>query len=418
MSGPDLLAEALSVLDVLTLGRRWGYHNLKLGINRSPFRQDQKPSFSIFDKGRGWKDHATGEAGGVWAFAQSAHPNASKAELAQMLKEAAGIAAEGAEPGPAVAPAPRREAPESFTHSAAWSLAVKDRFEAGAAALLADRSRVERLADRRGWPVKFVEALAESGYLSAPELPWCEPEGAPGETRITRGPAFLVESLRLEGELLATAPVGYHQRYRIDARHQWVYVPYAASKARSKFQGELQRRADTIHPYPFTWGDPRARGWVVAEGQWDAATFGLAAGKNFTGRVFGLRGTHTEGLFLHLVSDALRTLRPVIWLLPDNDAPGRAWWQATETRLDHIPLAQRLLDAGASRVVVSAVAPGVGKDFNDLYRARWVTSQDLTTWAATLGVADWFFSGPVPVPAPRAPSPVSAALPAGVGVAE
>jgi hypothetical protein len=30
---------------------------------RSPFREDRNPSFSIYDGGRKWKDHATGEGG-------------------------------------------------------------------------------------------------------------------------------------------------------------------------------------------------------------------------------------------------------------------------------------------------------------------------------------------------------------------
>lgn len=35
---------------------------------KSPFRQDRTPSFSVFDNGRAWKDHATGESGDVVSF--------------------------------------------------------------------------------------------------------------------------------------------------------------------------------------------------------------------------------------------------------------------------------------------------------------------------------------------------------------
>lgn len=35
---------------------------------RSPFRQDRTPSFSVFDNGRAWKDHATNESGDVVSF--------------------------------------------------------------------------------------------------------------------------------------------------------------------------------------------------------------------------------------------------------------------------------------------------------------------------------------------------------------
>lgn len=34
----------------------------------SPFRNDKHPSFSIFNNGKNWKDHATGESGGLIAF--------------------------------------------------------------------------------------------------------------------------------------------------------------------------------------------------------------------------------------------------------------------------------------------------------------------------------------------------------------
>ncbi len=35
---------------------------------KSPFRQDRTPSFSVFDSGRAWKDHATNEGGDVVSF--------------------------------------------------------------------------------------------------------------------------------------------------------------------------------------------------------------------------------------------------------------------------------------------------------------------------------------------------------------
>jgi len=37
---------------------------------KSPFRQDKTPSFSVFDSGRAWKDHATNERGDVISFFQ------------------------------------------------------------------------------------------------------------------------------------------------------------------------------------------------------------------------------------------------------------------------------------------------------------------------------------------------------------
>ena len=38
------------------------------GVTCSPFREDSSPSFSIFDDGRRFKDHGTGEAGDAITF--------------------------------------------------------------------------------------------------------------------------------------------------------------------------------------------------------------------------------------------------------------------------------------------------------------------------------------------------------------
>jgi hypothetical protein len=40
---------------------------------RSPFREDRRPSFSIYDDGRKWKDHGSGEAGSIFDFVAKAN---------------------------------------------------------------------------------------------------------------------------------------------------------------------------------------------------------------------------------------------------------------------------------------------------------------------------------------------------------
>jgi hypothetical protein len=55
----------------LTIPELWAMLGLpgKCGPScRSPFREDRNPSFSIYDVGRKWKDHATGEGGDVIDF--------------------------------------------------------------------------------------------------------------------------------------------------------------------------------------------------------------------------------------------------------------------------------------------------------------------------------------------------------------
>ena len=56
---------------------------------RSPFREDRNPSFSIYDDGRKWKDHATGEGGDAVDFVAVAF-GISNEEACRKLIELAG----------------------------------------------------------------------------------------------------------------------------------------------------------------------------------------------------------------------------------------------------------------------------------------------------------------------------------------
>jgi CHC2 zinc finger/Toprim-like len=68
---------------------------------RSPFREDRNPSFSIYDGGRRWKDHATGEGGDVVDFLARAL-NLSNEDACKRLIELAGVS-------PKISHLPRRE---------------------------------------------------------------------------------------------------------------------------------------------------------------------------------------------------------------------------------------------------------------------------------------------------------------------
>ena len=57
---------------------------------RSPFREDRNPSFSIYDGGRRWKDHATGEGGDVVDFLAKAL-GLSNEDACRKLIELAGV---------------------------------------------------------------------------------------------------------------------------------------------------------------------------------------------------------------------------------------------------------------------------------------------------------------------------------------
>lgn len=53
---------------------------------RSPFREDKKPSFSVYDDGMRWKDFSTGEGGDVIDFLAKAENNSPKEAFKRFLK--------------------------------------------------------------------------------------------------------------------------------------------------------------------------------------------------------------------------------------------------------------------------------------------------------------------------------------------
>lgn len=59
----------------------------KRGASRSPFRDEKRPSFSVFNNGKMWKDHGTGETGDVvdfWCKATGIEKGAAIKELAKL----------------------------------------------------------------------------------------------------------------------------------------------------------------------------------------------------------------------------------------------------------------------------------------------------------------------------------------------
>lgn len=64
----DLFAEARERFTIADLWSTFGFEGTPRSSCRSPFREDRSASFSIFDSGRAWHDHATGEGGDVIEF--------------------------------------------------------------------------------------------------------------------------------------------------------------------------------------------------------------------------------------------------------------------------------------------------------------------------------------------------------------
>jgi hypothetical protein len=69
-SSPDLLKRAI---ERVSIPRLWLHFSLPGRIAglcnvRCPWREERRPSFSVFARGTRWKDHATGEGGDSYAF--------------------------------------------------------------------------------------------------------------------------------------------------------------------------------------------------------------------------------------------------------------------------------------------------------------------------------------------------------------
>ncbi len=108
----DLFAEAR---EVYTIADAWVMLRLPgepKASCRSPFREEGNPSFTIFDDGRAWKDHGTGEGGDVIDFIRHAIGGDFR-DVRDWLKERLGIDyydhGTGKAPSrPAKAPAPSK----------------------------------------------------------------------------------------------------------------------------------------------------------------------------------------------------------------------------------------------------------------------------------------------------------------------
>jgi len=383
--------QALRLADVWELAPDGSEPPRRDGLRKSPFREDAKPSFSVFADGTRFKDQSTADAGGVWVFVRLAKPEWSKADIARYLVERAGLEWEdaGQKTPEKKSVWKRREEDRQHRRMAkekqfrerkrfsgwqapevpAWPDCVRRRWEAGLQDL---GSRPEQLARKRGWPIEWMDVL-EGAVLRWPALPWSEKRFA----------AFLVQ-------LPDGTPVGYHQQtWTQRAGKGWLFVPYVPSRPSGVFTRQLQAASVSIPPLPFVIGSPSASLWIIAEGQWDAITIYGALGGfedawDMDIAVFGLRGAEAgPSSFLAYYGERLRRQRPHVWLMPDNDEAGRRWDASEgETRgnvrpvsfVEEIQAATR-----RPRVPVTRVKPEYGKDFNDYWRAALPSRQRMMT---------------------------------------
>lgn len=445
------LERAIERLTVQEVWRRLELPNCPREGNvvcKSPFREDRHgKSFSICYYGRGWRDHAEGSQGGVWQFAQRATGKQGK-ELADLLIGWSGISRtvrirdvvkqlqDGVDPKNLPANARRLlrrdeqrkkefEAQRRLEHERfaalngsvsvrrlhEWPQIVRACYVEGYRTLRGDGARIAAWAKERGWPEHWVGYLIDEGLISAPWLPWSDPD----DPRACRGKAFRVDApvLNESGEYLQSLHLGYHQRFRVagengqPGRKSWVYVPYAVGldKIRTSYQREMRAaiadRLDgsgegLVPALPFVMGSlGRPRFLLIAEGQWDAVTFAGAAGwlESDTSWpvgavIMGIRGVSGLDTMLAYWRPWLSAHRPAVMVLTDNDAAGARWTStkpASPTQAPPPTLVEKLEFAKVRRVYVSKVDPRYGKDFNDYFRAKHPTQSDMHAWLERCG---------------------------------
>lgn len=394
----ELLKQAFDRLTIpdIAVKLNMGLPPLKIGLQKSPFRKDDKPSFSIFAKGQRFKDQATGKGGATWHFVEMAQPGWNKREIAEFLIRSAGLDPATEKPSKASmkrfrAEVKQRERAERKRRIEEWiepvpvprwAASVEAAYLEGWKYLKVSPDKQRKLARDRGWPVSIVEALLKVGLIAKPWLPWARP----GEAKARRGIAFVVQQPgAIEGHIssgLELCPIGYHQRYKSKTgENLWAFVPYKPNHPEggnlSEYQKTLAALGRKIEPLPFVLGEiQQPRGVVILEGQWDAATFFEAYGgfaANPLGlAVFGIRGSKGTEVFLSHYGQWLRYHRPPVLLIPDLDEAGQAW--AHRSRPHEVTFFERLQGLGASRVAVEILKRPEGcgekefKDFNDFFR--------------------------------------------------
>lgn len=304
MSSGPTNSDYSRAIAALTIGQIWAAAGLPGrvpqgdGIVKSPFREERTGSFSIFAKGRNWKDHGTGDGGGIVDFAKKIWSELSDDDFRDKLIEVSGIirsvrktrsdepaAASGsgeatmpAEIPPALSKAAKaiekrqrlaeaeeriyaeREAllrpslPKEKLVLPGWPECVRDRFAEGWEFLRGDAKAQAKLAEARGWPVAWVEELINLEQISYALERGCD---RPDDRWARRQKAFRVEIPILSNRLtlpssdgraqLAAAvdwrPVGYHQRIFVPARGEeparklWMFLPsFPKFAARSKYE--------------------------------------------------------------------------------------------------------------------------------------------------------------------------------------
>ena len=374
------LSQALSLITIPQLAQELGMPTLKLGIQKSPFREDKKgASFSIFKQGYAFKDHARDEhRGNGFNFVQLSRPQWTKKQCAEFIMECAGVSPEASSNGKQKGkrrkqqrktdPWKERKEKQQVTalpECKEWSPAVRERFLEGWKFLKRTETIKQEIAKERGWPVSVIDSLLENGLISFPLLPWER------NRHENRGIAFRVDMPQFatnRENSISMIPIGYHQRFfPRENQKAWLYIPYTPESPFSDFQTQLKTEGNKVAPFPFLLGNPEtAQEIVLLEGQWDAVTFSHACGLLETAQesvsVFGLRGSQSVSPLLHGYFSMLINAEKIL-LFADNDRAGKQWISGLNSLTANLG---KRSDAEISVHLLKDGHFGV-KDFNDYY---------------------------------------------------
>lgn len=276
---------------------------------------------------------------------------------------------------------------------------VMSRWDAGRAMA---RLQSKVIADWRGWPHAWAEALAECVQLSCP-------------TDVFDSRSFIAFPVMTPTGKF----VGYHQRWRTkDGKRGWTYFPHAPrwleNQDRSRSRQSLafahamlawskQAEGYRVPCLPFFLGDvDGATCAVIFEGQWDAITFWGAIGGfedsfDLPICVLGMRGNESVAAFFSYWSTWIPGKR--LMIVADSDAAGGKWLGTTGNYAvpDMPGLPELCRTAGAEAATLHYFqqqdgGPSKIKDFNDWFRAAYAADvarandgcPDLPAWRTGL----------------------------------
>lgn len=142
--GRDIFNEARHQLTITEAWVALGLPGTPKPSCRSPFRDERSPSFSIFDDGKGWKDHGSGEGGDVVEFIRHGIDGDHK-DVRNWL-------AARLTPGAATSTAPK---PSSTIKRINWPSKLTE----------GDRATLKAFAASRGLTFPAVHVMTKAGIL-------------------------------------------------------------------------------------------------------------------------------------------------------------------------------------------------------------------------------------------------------------